>query len=71
MAIHIDTHDLMVANIHLLAQFATIKSPIDAVKFSNTLQISPNFNYEKKILNTHCDGQQFNEYQQEGFEDTK
>jgi hypothetical protein len=44
----------------------TIKSPIDAVKFSNTLQISPNFNYEKKILNTHCDGQQFNEYQQEG-----
>jgi len=41
------------------------------VKFSNTIQISPNFNYEKKILNTHCDGRQFNEYQQEEFEDAK
>ena len=36
--------DLMVANIRLLAplaQFATIKSPIDAVKFSNAIQLSP------------------------------
>ena len=40
----------MVANFRLLApltrhqqtQFATIKSPIDAMKFSNTLQLSPN-----------------------------
>ena len=39
----------MVANIHLIApltrhqetQFATIKSTIDAVKFSNTIQLSP------------------------------
>jgi hypothetical protein len=42
--------DLMVANIRLLLRyrraskriFATIKSPIDAVKFSNTIQLSPN-----------------------------
>jgi hypothetical protein len=41
--------DFMVANIRLLApltrrqqtQFATIKSPIDAVKCSNTIQLSP------------------------------
>jgi len=41
--------DVMVVNIRLLAplsrrqktQFATIKSPIDAVKFSNTIQLSP------------------------------
>jgi hypothetical protein len=41
----------MVANIRLLAplsrrqqtQFPTIKSPIDAMKFSNTIQLSPNF----------------------------
>ena len=41
--------DLMVANIRLLAalarrqqtQFAIIKSPIDAVKVSNTIQLSP------------------------------
>ena len=40
----------MVANIRLLApltrrqetQFATIKSPTDAVKYSNTIQLSPN-----------------------------
>jgi hypothetical protein len=38
----------MIANIHLLTprrqstQFATIKSPIDAVKFSNTMKLSPN-----------------------------
>ena len=34
--------DLMVANIRLLAQFANIKSPIDAVNFSNTIQLSLN-----------------------------
>jgi hypothetical protein len=37
----------MVANIHLLAplmrQLATIKPPIDAVKLSNTIQLSPNY----------------------------
>jgi hypothetical protein len=41
----------MVANIRLLAplsrrletQFATIKSPIDAVKFSNTIELSPKY----------------------------
>jgi len=33
--------DLIVANVRL-PQFATIKSPIDAVKFSNTIQLSPN-----------------------------
>ena len=26
-------------------QFATIKSPIDAVKFSNTIQLSPKYTY--------------------------
>ena len=43
----------MVANIRLLAplthrqstQFATIKSTIDAVKCSNTIQLSPKLNY--------------------------
>ena len=43
--------DFMVANIRLLApqtrrqkaQFATIKSPIHAVKLSNTIQLSSNF----------------------------
>jgi hypothetical protein len=34
-----------IANIRLLAQFATIKSPIDAVKFSNTIQLSPISNH--------------------------
>ena len=34
--------DLMVTNIRLLAQFANIKSPIDAVNFSNTIQLSLN-----------------------------
>jgi hypothetical protein len=45
-----DLVNLMVANIRLLAplslrqntQFATIKSPIDAEKFSNTIRLSPN-----------------------------
>jgi hypothetical protein len=49
--------DLMVANIHLLApltrrqstQFATIKFPIDARKFSNTIQLSPNYSMIKII----------------------
>jgi len=48
--------DFMVANIRLLApltrlqytQFATIKSPIDAVQFSNTIQLSPN--YKKSLI---------------------
>jgi hypothetical protein len=39
--------DLMVANIK--TQFATIKSPIDAVKFSNTIQLSPNFIEELQL----------------------
>ena len=45
--------DLMVASICLLVplthrqstQFAIIKSPIDAVKFSNTTQVSPSYIY--------------------------
>jgi len=42
----------MVSNIRRqLTQFATIKSPIDAVKFSNTIQLSPKSRdcKEKKI----------------------
>jgi hypothetical protein len=47
----------MVANIRLLAprtrrqytQFATIKSPIDAVEFSNTLQLSPKWKMFSKL----------------------
>ena len=41
--------DLMVANIRLLAQFAIIKSPFDAVKFSNTIQLSP-ISHDDKIV---------------------
>ena len=43
--------DLMVANIHLLSpltrrqetQFVTIKSPIEAVKFSDTIQLASKY----------------------------
>jgi hypothetical protein len=40
-------------------QFATIKSPIDAVKFSNTLQLSPKYSpiVRTKLLcflKAHC-----------------
>jgi hypothetical protein len=51
--------DLMVVNICLLApltrrkytQFATFKSPIDVVNFSNTIQLSPKYNIVTNVGN--------------------
>ena len=40
VAIHIYAHDY-IGRKYPFTQFATIKSPTDAMKFSNTIQLSP------------------------------